>query len=360
MSALTTSITDLLNAQYDESARSGLAATFYERMEWLDQMKKKGRVKPGPGTPHITDQFVYQAPGALIPILVGDEVITPTLKNITKAVKVAPGKMACLIAIPNRLLTQNANSKLRLMELVKQYPETMMGAVVKTLNQFTLTATIPSVGAAVASVSDMSNVTTLNGAWASGTETGVTNGLLDFAATTSQSDTVQDLAKSTTYGYVNQYQNISSWTADGRRQLIKLYTQCRDKDPNQKGPDLILMDLETKLNYFQEMTNRVLLTSPNDKLGDFAVSSLDFEGAKIVQDPCMDRTASIFSGTAMANGFGYMLNTEYLTWYEYLPISIGKFEPYQGTDYQAAWLAFDGNMLCTRMNAQGCWSGGAV
>lgn len=359
MSTMTTSITDLVNAQYDESARSGLAATFYERMEFMKQLQSKGRIKPGPGTPHIVDHFTYRPSASLVPILVGDEIITPTFKNTTKQVKVAPGKMMAAIAIPNRMVTQNSNSRLRMIELIKRYPEDTMQAVIKTMNSFVLTATIPSQGSAVDDVSALSGISTLNGAWASGTETGVTNGLLDFAATSSQSDTVQDLAKSSTIGYVNQYQAISSWSADGRKQLIRLYTQCRNADPNGKGPDLIMMEIDTKLNYFQELKGQVLLSSPNDKMGDF-YSTFDFEGAKIVEDPAMLRSASIFSGTAMANGFGYMLNTEYLTWYEYEKLGISKFAPYPGTDYQYATIAFDGNLFCTRMNAQGCWSGGAV
>jgi hypothetical protein len=56
---------------------------------------------------------------------------------------------------------------------------------------------------------ELRGLLTLNGQNGSGIGTGVTNGLLDFQATTAQTDTVQDVAKSSTYYHFNQYNDIT-------------------------------------------------------------------------------------------------------------------------------------------------------
>lgn len=350
---------DMVNAQLNDDLRSDLAATWYERSMFLGELRKRAKIRDWVGTPEVTDTLFYGVPGSVQPVVTGDEVFTPTLSQITKKIKVAPAYLTGYIALPKRLVMENKNSKGQLVNLATRYPTQMMDAMFRTMNYWLLTATIPSQGSVVAAASQLARIGTLNGAWASGTETGVTNGFLDFAAPSSQTDTVMNLAKSNSYGHVNQYQGITAWSTDGESKIRQLYRKCRAADPGDRAPDMCLMDFNTYDNLAKSRVDKILFRSMNDNIGQ-AYQEFTIEGMRVCYDLAMDRTASIFSGTNQANGFGYMLNFEYWTLFESEAMNVAKFESVPLKEFLAARVAWSGQLFCNRLNTQGTFDGGAI
>ena len=97
-----------------------------------------------------------------------------------------------------------------------------MEAAKAALNKYLLTGA--SRGLAF-NTSELQGFLTLNGQFASGIGTGVLNGMLDFVTPASQSDVVQGVKKSNSYFHFNQFNDISSFVADGMTQLRKTYRQ---------------------------------------------------------------------------------------------------------------------------------------
>lgn len=368
---MTDTYLDLANAQLNEDLRSNLAATFYVRTAFTDMLRKGGQIKPWPGTPLVTDTLITGVPGSVQPVVTGDETWTPTLTQITKKVSIEQAELVGYLPMPIRLIRENKNSKLQLVNLMQSYPDALMLGLTKTMNQWLLTATIPSSstdGAVVSSTADMARIATLNGLWASGLGTGVTNGILDFAAPASQTDTVFNLAKSSTYGHINQYAAITAMATDGELKLRQLVRKTRNADPagvsssssKSGGANLLIMDPDSYDKFYAGRDEKVLISTADADIGNSYMEKVTIDNAKITYDQCMDRTASIFSGTDAANGFGYALNMDYWILFEHEAMNIGAFEKVQMREFLVARIGWCGQLFCKRLNTQGAFTGGAI
>lgn len=364
MSTMTDAYVDLANSQLNDDLRSNLAGTFYERIRFFDVLRKAAQIRPWVNTPEVTDTLTTAVPGSMQPVITGDEMWTPTLSQITKKMKVEAAEFVGYLPIPYRLIRENSNVKYQLLKLVTEYPKQMMDGLNKTLNQWFLTATVPTAGTGggvVASSADMARVVTLNGLWSSGAGVGTTNGVLDFAAPGSQTDTVFNLAKSNTYGHYNQYVAITS-SADFEKKLAQLIRKCKDNNPSDKPPGFLFVDTTSYDNFAQQRRDRILFTDSSGVNGNMGTQYEFFtvDGVRMMNDPCMDITASIFSATDAANGFGYALTPEHWILFEHEKANVGPFEKVQMREFMVSRIAWCGQLFCRYLKAQGAFTGGAL
>jgi hypothetical protein len=187
----------------------------------------------------------------------------------------------------------------------------------------------------------------------------VTNGLLDFQATTAQTDTVQDVAKSSSYYHFNQYNDITTWSADGMTQLRKTYRQCAHYAGGPaKGPDIVIMDDSTFSNFEDSRLNLVRVSVVEDKTERSNTLDLSLGLASVKSS--IDIDLADFTGVA-ADGVSYILNSDYLEF----PLSeapmISDFKERVGDqDVVTALFSMQGNLISTKVPAQGVVSGGSV
>ena len=259
------------------------------------------------------------------------------------------------INIPKRELAQNSG-KLAIIRLIEEYPQTAMEAAKADLNKYLLTGA--SRGLAF-NTSELQGFLTLNGQFASGIGTGVLNGMLDFVTPASQSDVVQGVKKSNSYFHFNQFNDISSFVADGMTQLRKTYRQCAHYAGGiGKGPDMIFMDDDTYTNFEDQRSENVRVTLVDDKIDKSNTMALNLGLASVTSSIDLDRSS--FTGVA-ADGVTYMLNTDYIEFPMLEAPNVSEFKERVGDqDVVTAIFAMQGNIICTKLPAQGCVSGGAV
>ena len=348
--------TELLNTTFAD-LRGPLVNSFVRSNELFEALNSKARM-PMEGGTKIERSFSGGAPARGVGVYVGDELLNMTRRQQIRKYEVEPHRMVMAINIPKRELNQNSG-KLAVIRLIEEYPQTSMEAAKADLNKYLLTGA--SRGLAFGS-SELYGLLTLNGQFASGIGTGVTRGLLDFEAFTSQSDTVQGVAKSSSYFHANQYNDISSFSANGITQLRKTYRQCAHYAGGVgKGPDLVIMDDDTYTNFEDSRRDNVRVSIVDDKIDKSNTLGLSMGIASVTSSIDLDRTdTSVFTGAA-ADGVTYMLNTDYIEFPMLEAPNISEFKERVGDqDVVTAIFAMQGNMICTKLPAQGCVSGGAV
>jgi hypothetical protein len=137
------------------------------------------------------------------------------------------------------------------------------------------------------------------------------NGLLDFLAPASQTDTVQNVAKSQANFHFNQFQSITAFATDGITKIRKLYRQCAQfaGKPN-GGPDIIVMDDDTFGNYQDAKLDLVRLTALPQGT-DKGNLLQDVIGVGGVYASALINLSTDFTA-APAAGVTYMINTDFL------------------------------------------------
>jgi hypothetical protein len=289
-------------------------------------------------------------------VFVGDELLNMTRRQQTKRFQVEPHRIVAAINIPKKELLFNSG-KLAVIRLIEEYPQTTLEGAKADLNKFLLTGSSRGL---VFQTADLAGFLSLNGNFASGSGTGVTNGLLDFVAPASQTDVVQNVAKSSSYFHFNQYNNITAWATDGLPTLRKTYRQCAHYAGGMgKGPDLVVMDDDTYTNFEDSRLSLVRVTLVEDKTEKSNTLGLDLGVAKVYSSIDLNR-ADMISGAAL-NGTTYILNTDFLEMPLMEAPSITPFTERVGDqDVVTAIFSMQGNLICTKTPAQGCVSGGAV
>ena len=347
--------TELLNTTFAD-LRGPLVNSFVRSNELFEALNSKARM-PMEGGTKIERSFSGGAPARGVGVYVGDELLNMTRRQQIRKYAVEPHRMVMAINIPKRELNQNSG-KLAVIRLIEEYPQTAMEAAKADINKYLLTGA--SRGLSFAS-SELYGLLTLNGQFGAGIGAGVTDGLLDFIAPASQSDTVQSVAKSSSYFHFNQYNDISSFTGNGITQLRKTYRQCSHYGGGVgKGPDLIIMDDDTYTNFEDSRRDNVRVTVVDDKIDKSNTLGLSLGLASVTSSIDLDRTDSAFSGVA-SDGITYMLNTDYIEFPMLEAPNISEFKERVGDqDVVTAIFAMQGNMICTKLPAQGVVSGGAV
>ena len=348
--------TELLNTTFAD-LRGPLVNSFVRSNELFEALNSKARM-PMEGGTKIERSFSGGAPARGVGVYVGDELLNMTRRQQIRKYEVEPHRMVMAINIPKRELNQNSG-KLAVIRLIEEYPQTSMEAAKADINKYLLTGV--SRGLAFTS-SELYGLLPLNGQFSSGIGTGVTNGLLDFVAPASQTDTVQNVAKSSSYFHFNQYNDISSWTADGITQLRKTYRQCSHYAGGPgKGADIVIMDDDTYTNFEDSRRDNVRVTLVDDKIDKTNTLGLNLGLASVTSSIDLDRTdTTAFSGVAL-DGVTYLLNTDFIEFPMLEAPNITEFKERVGDqDVVTAIFAMQGNMISTKVVAQGCVSGGAV
>ena len=348
--------TELLNSTFAD-LRGPLVNSFVRSNELFEALNAKARM-PMEGGTKIERSFSGGAPARGVGVYVGDELLNMTRRQQIRKFSVEPHRMVMAINIPKRELNQNSG-KLAVIRLIEEYPQTSMEAAKADLNKFLLTGV--SRGLAF-NTSELLGMLTLNGQKSSGIGTGVTNGLLDFVAPASQTDVVQGVKKSSSYFHFNQHNDIATWATNGMQVMRKTYRQCSHYAGGVgKGPDLIIMDDDTYTKFEDDRASNVRVTLVDDKVDKSNTLGLSLGLASVTSSIDLDRTdASAFTGDP-AGGITYMLNTDYIEFPMLEAPNISEFKERVGDqDVVTAIFALQGNMICTKLVAQGCVSGGAV
>ena len=345
--------TELLNTTFAD-LRGPLVNSFVRSNELFEALNSKARM-PMEGGTKIERSFSGGAPARGVGVYVGDELLNMTRRQQIRKFAVEPHRMVMAINIPKRELAQNSG-KLAIIRLIEEYPQTSMEAAKADMNKYLLTGV--SRGLAF-QTSELKGLLTLNGIKSDGIGTGVTDGLLDFEAIASQTDTVQGVAKSSSYFHYNQYNDISSWSADGITQLRKTYRQCSHYAGGiGKGPDMVFMDDDTYTNFEDARRDNVRVTLVDDKIDKSNTLGLNLGLASVTSSIDLDR--GDFTGAA-ADGVTYMLNTDFIEFPMLEAPNVSEFKERVGDqDVVTAIFAMQGNLICTKLVAQGCVSGGAV
>ena len=347
--------TELLNTTFAD-LRGPLVNSFVRSNELFEALNSKARM-PMEGGTKIERSFSGGAPARGVGVYVGDELLNMTRRQQIRKFEVEPHRLVMAINIPKRELAQNSG-KLAIIRLIEEYPQTSMEAAKADLNKYLLTGV--SRGLAF-NTSELQGMLTLNGQFGAGIGTGVTNGLLDFEAPASQADVVQNVKKSSSYFHFNQFNDIASFAADGITQLRKTYRQCSHYAGGiGKGPDMIFMDDDTYTNFEDARRDNVRVTLVDDKIDKSNTLGLSLGLASVTSSIDLDRS-DFTSGTAPADGVTYMLNTDYIEFPMLEAPNVSEFKERVGDqDVVTAIFAMQGNLICTKLVAQGCVSGGAV
>ena len=347
--------TELLNTTFAD-LRGPLVNSFVRSNELFEALNSKARM-PMEGGTKIERSFSGGAPARGVGVYVGDELLNMTRRQQIRKFEVEPHRMVMAINIPKRELAQNSG-KLAIIRLIEEYPQTSMEAAKADLNKFLLTGV--SRGLAF-NTSELQGLLTLNGQSTAGIGTGVTNGLLDFLTPAAQTDVVQNVAKSSSYFHFNQFNDITAFTANGISQLRKTYRQCSHYAGGiGKGPDMVFMDDDTYTNFEDARRDNVRVTLVDDKIDKSNTLGLNLGLASVTSSIDLDR-ADFTAGTAPADGVTYMLNTDFIEFPMLEAPNVSEFKERVGDqDVVTAIFAMQGNLICTKLVAQGCVSGGAV
>lgn len=349
--------TEILNTTFAD-LRGPLINSFIRSNELLDALMSKARM-PSEGGSLIERSFAGGAPARGVGVFVGDELLNMTRRQQTKRFQVEPHRIVAAINIPKKELLFNSG-KLAVIRLIEEYPQTTLEGAKADLNAFLLTGKSRGL---VFQTADLAGFLSLNGQFAAGSGTGVTNGLLDFLPIASQNQVVQNVQKSTAYYHYNQFNQITNWATDGLPTLRKTYRQCAHYAGGMgKGPDLVVMDDDTYTNFEDSRLSLVRVTLVEDKTEKSNTLGLDLGVAKVYSSIDLNRNDFVAdAGYTPNNGVTYILNTDFLEMPLMEAPSITPFTERVGDqDVVTAIFSMQGNLICTKTPAQGCVAGGAL
>ena len=350
--------TEVLNTTFSD-LRGPLINSFVRSNELWESLDKKARM-PMEGGSLIERSFAGGAPARGVGVYVGDELLNMTRRQQTKRFKVEPHRLVVAINIPKKELNYNSG-KLAVIRLIEEYPQTTMQGAMSDINQYLLTGVSRGL---VFQTAELKGLLTLNGEISDGIGTGVTNGLLDFAAPASQSATVQNVAKSSSYYHFNNFLDIGTWGTDGLLDLRRVYRQCAHYAGGMgKGPDLVIMDDETYANFEETKRTNIRVQVLEDKTEKTNMLGLDLGVASVYSSLDLDRTLFTTGSGANspADGCTYILNTDFLEMPMHEAPKITEFKERVGDqDVVTAIFSMQFNMICTKTPAQGVVSGGAA
>jgi hypothetical protein len=313
---------DVLNSALQD-LKGPLVLTVDEKTPFFAWLKKAGKITADKGT-YIQRMIMGGGPSQFIAIRNGGETLDTTRTEQIKQIVVGTQRYGCAIAIPG-LDMEVSEGKLGAVKLIKQYPAAQLAMLAIDLDRFFLTGVS---NGKVISTAECQGWNTLNGekTFATGI-TGVTNGLIDFAAPASQTDTVQGLAKSTSYNYVNQYgQIVGGWAAAGRKTTMKTYRQCarfNTAGPD-KGPDMMFADDDTYANI--ETEDRTLVRTEYVQADiDKGIAGLHRRWANADLVAAQNLVLSDFTGDA-TNGLIYLLTNGGIEKVVYKDLDFSPFE----------------------------------
>jgi len=208
--------------------------------------------------------------------------------------------------IPMRELRLSEKSKLNMAKLIQNYPELGVSEIIEALAYQFVMGNHP----------DLGHMPTLNGQQSYTGHVITNQGLIEFAAPPLQTGTVFQRARNSIPGWFNQYREVSSFSADGMRQMLGLQQDCSKQGRVSMGKiDCVLTDGVSFLNFCDVNDGYVIV---NDKKGSAAAHVLGDDdvrvaiplkfGGKLWYEPAIDLT-QFTAGTKVRQGIQYHLNT---------------------------------------------------
>tara|TARA_R100000388_G_scaffold94883_1_gene83964 strand:- start:950 stop:1411 length:462 start_codon:yes stop_codon:yes gene_type:complete len=142
--------------------------------------------------------------------------------------------------------------------------------------------------------------------------------------------------------------------------LRKTYRKCAHYAGGLgKGPDLAIMDDDVYTSFEGARINRVRVNVINNETGNTNSLEMELGVAKVFSSIDLDNASSGFAGSDAADGVTYLINTDYLEFPTLEAPTISEFQERVGDqDVVTALFSMQGNMICTKLAAQGAVTGG--
>lgn len=314
--------TDLLNSTLAD-LQGPLDMTFAVKTTIYKDLFEKGKVSSVRGT-LIERPIMAGAPSSGTGVFGGGETLDLGRTENTHKIQVQTHRIVVPVVIPKLEMLQN-EGKAGVIRLVEVYPKAVLEAIPVAVDRYLFTGVS---GNAVLPTAALGGWNSLNGAYtATGGKIGVTNGLIAFAAPTAQSDTVQNLAKSNSIGYVNQFGEVTDFPTDGKRVLRKVWRDCSafNMTGPDAGPDVIYMDFDSFAKFEEEDEAKVQIAVVGDKTdkGNTVMTRLSLGNARV--QAAKHIVLTDFTGDA-AEGLTYMLTTAGWEWVWFQKPTLSKFE----------------------------------
>jgi hypothetical protein len=343
---------ELLNSTFADFKKP-LTLGFAQSIPLWAALERKAKVRTNDGGTYIERSIGTGGAGRGTGQFGGDEPLNINRRKKIKKYQVEPHLVVVTASIPKKELARNTG-KAAVLKLIDEYPKsTMMGAALD-INKYLLTGVSAGM---VVDTAELLGFSTLNGQFTSGVGVGVTNGLLDFQAPASQTDTVQNVAKLQADYHFNQYGDITAWATNGIQQLKKQYRLAAHySEKPGHGPDLIVMDDDTFGNYENAKANNVRIQLSDDRTEGEMISNILGNGM-VYSDPSLD--LALFTGVAN-DGVTYMLNTDFIEVVCYEMFEMSDFDDVSGDSWAVvAHAPLHMGLIIKKFPAQAAVSGGA-
>jgi len=295
---------DLANGTLDRIAPD-LDANFHVMPTLYPILQQKGHVRFEGGR-YLKFPFTYGAAGKAIGVFNGPEILTKGRDQKHQSLEYELHRMVYTVSIPNKELIHNQGD-LAIIDLMEQYPANDMECWIQDEEDYLLTGVS---GGLAASTAALSGLMTLNGEKNPNKLRGVTNGMLDFALPTAQSDVVGNIAKSDSQKHANQYATISTWASNGLKTEKRTLRKCAKNGNHKDAQSYVLVMDDLKYgNFEEERESRVRVRMVNDALEKDATYSLPLMGAEVHHSLHLDTTQ--FTGDGQ-NGVTYHIDTDHM------------------------------------------------
>ena len=169
-------------------------------------------------------------------------------------------------------------------------------------------------------------------------------------------ESVQNVAKSSTYFHYNQYGDSTAFATNGMRELRACYRRCAHYAGGaSKGPNLIPMDPDSYANFEDSRVGSIRTQLIEDNTHKTNLLELGLGPAKVYEALDLDRAD--FTGDA-ADGIAYLLNTEHFEFIQQVKPNVTKFTERVGDqDVVTATFEWQGQLMCLKLVAQGVVTG---
>lgn len=272
--------------------------------------------------PYKEFAVVSGGPGDVDQIVHGDDLLTGHRRQLTvRGNSYAPRLMYSYV-VPGKDLAE-ANGKQDLVRIIKMYPQLglkdFMERIANQLGRAASSAGVPQHGNG-----GCEGFITFNGdqSYFPQGPASPRTGIFEMDHATAQNDTVFGIAKedaaSGVSGWKHQAAHITNFPLNGRDTLRKVIGRAqREGSTLGKGPDLMLSDEQTYLNYIRDLDAHVRTPTVTEDKGPKAVrDGIPFMGGTLYVDDSIDISDTTCFTTADAQqGVLYAINTD--CWFGY-------------------------------------------
>ena len=252
---------------------------------------------------------VTDGPGTVTEVATGTEIIAGgRSQNAYRGNVIAP-RLIYAFDVPGKDLAE-ANGEMDLARILQHYPELALADFHELIsNQLGTGAGTGNVGGFLT----LNGNTTFNPQGA-----GARQGVFQFASTATQAlagTSIHGLTQNQVSGWVNQYEDITSFAVDGRTQMRKAYYAASRQGKTLGPVDLMIGDEASYLNYIDDLDDAVRVAKiDGDKAPGNVRQGIKFLDADFYLDDSIDvANAAYTSGSCpAADGVIYGMKTP--TW----------------------------------------------